>query len=198
MYFYNQNTFEDVEITREETQNIDQVAELLEQSGSSYEAGERIKNPSFKTPCAQPRSKKFKSPATEEALSIMKEIKERNKSAVKDQYTVFGEQVGMRIRDLPSSRARNMVKHLISTTLFEAEMGKYDNINSNPYTYSPSYSSPHISQSPFPSALVSGSIPSLYQPQKSAIYQPQQSAISPTSSKGCGDSDSVDGVLMDT
>lgn len=65
----------------------------------------------------------------------MKEIKKRNQSVVKDQYTVFGEQVGMQIRDLLSSHARNMVKYLISTTLFESEIGKYDNPNSFPNNY---------------------------------------------------------------
>lgn len=148
---------EDIEIIQEEAQNIDQVDDPLEHCGSSSEASEKIKY----SPCTQPHSKKFKSSGTEEALLIMKEIKERNKSVVEDQYTIFGEHVGIRIRDLPSSHARIMVKHLISTTLFEAEMGKYDNPNSFPNIYSQSYCHlPHISQSPFSSTSVPGTISS--------------------------------------
>lgn len=52
----------------------------------------------------------------------MKEIKDRKTNTLQDQYTAFGEQVGMRIRDLPSVHAQKVVKHLISYTLFEEEM----------------------------------------------------------------------------
>lgn len=76
--------------------------------------------------------KKQKTSATEEALSIMRDIQGRSAS-VTDQYKAFGDQVGMRIRDLPSLNAKNMVKHLISNILFEAEMGKYDNPMSASY-----------------------------------------------------------------
>lgn len=79
-------------------------------------------------------TKKCKLTVNQEA--IMKEIIERNTNIFKDQYNVFGEQVGMRIRDLPSEHAKKMVKHLISTTLFEAEMGKYDKPNLLPNTSS--------------------------------------------------------------
>ncbi|XP_022186587.2 uncharacterized protein LOC111045462 [Nilaparvata lugens] len=48
-----------------------------------------------------------------------------------DQFQAFGNQVGLRIRDLTSQNAQKIAKHLISNILFEAEMGKYD---SNPFS----------------------------------------------------------------
>jgi len=67
--------------------------------------------------------KRNKTSATEEALSIMREIQGRN-ATVTDQYKSFGDQVGLRIRDFPSSNAQTIVKHLISNILFEAETGQ--------------------------------------------------------------------------
>ena len=135
----------------------------------------------------------------------MRDIRGRN--ALKDQYAAFGEKVGMRIRDLPSSDAKKIVKHLISNILFEAEVGKYDNSNSFPTAYSqPYYHIPHFSQPPFSFPTVPGPIPSSsphpqqpsYSGQMPATYQPQQSVISSTpSSYGYADSDSIDSILME-
>lgn len=49
---------------------------------------------------------------------------------------VFREQVGLRIRDLSLLQAKKIMKHLISTTLFEAGMNRYDNPISLPDIYS--------------------------------------------------------------
>lgn len=139
----------------------------------------------------------------------MREIKERNSNTLKDQYIAFGEQVGMRIRDLPSPHAQKIVKQLVSTTLFEAEMGKYDNPIIFPNTYSqPSqsfYQSFQTPQSTFPSTTVLGFIhnsPPLPQQtscfnQIPATYQPKEVVVSPTSSHSHDDSDSIDSILMD-
>lgn len=45
----------------------------------------------------------------------------------RDEYSVFGEYVGMTIRQLNNDTAKIVVKHYINNLLFEAEMGKYDN-----------------------------------------------------------------------
>lgn len=45
----------------------------------------------------------------------------------RDEYSVFGEYVGMTIRHLHNDTAKIVVKHYINNLLFEAEMGKYDN-----------------------------------------------------------------------
>lgn len=50
-----------------------------------------------------------------------------NQSSQRDEYSVFGEYVGMTIRHLNNDTARIVVKHYINNLLFEAEMGKYDN-----------------------------------------------------------------------
>lgn len=67
---------------------------------------------------------KNKHMATNKALVTMKDI-QAGKS-VRDQYALFGEQVGMQIRDLPLPHTRKVVRQIISTVLFEAEMGQYD------------------------------------------------------------------------
>ncbi|XP_046670972.1 uncharacterized protein LOC124360981 [Homalodisca vitripennis] len=89
--------------------------------------------------------KKKKTTATEEALSIMRSIQGRHKGM--DQFKSFGEQVGLRIKDLPSSNAQKIAKHLISNILFEAEMGKYDYGNPIGGSYSqPFYPTPNYVQ----------------------------------------------------
>lgn len=48
-------------------------------------------------------------------------------STQRDEYSIFGEYVGMTIRHLSNDTAKIVVKHYINNLLFEAEMGKYDN-----------------------------------------------------------------------
>lgn len=177
------------------------------QSGSKSETSEKnIKRTPLNSKDAKLPSKKSKLTATQEALSIMKEIKDRKTNALQDQYTAFGEQVGLRIRDLPSAHAQKVVKHLISNTLFEAEMGKYDNPISFPNTYfkPPEYIYSSLQTRPQPPS--STSIPAfihnstsqpLYSSQIPVTYQPTQTLISPTSSNQYDDSDSIDSYLVD-
>lgn len=127
-------------------------------------------------------------------------------SALKDQYTVFGEQVGMRIKDIPSSHAKKIIKHLISTILFEAEMGKYDNPNSyprHPYLQPFYYSSHSVPPIYFP--IVPESMPGFIDESfldSSSLPQPpwnqtQESVQSPSqSTQGYSDSDSIDSILI--
>lgn len=67
---------------------------------------------------------KAKYSATDEALAIMKDI--QGSRSVKNQYTLFGEQVGMQISGLNTPYSKKVVRQIISTVLFDAEMGKYD------------------------------------------------------------------------
>lgn len=53
----------------------------------------------------------------------------------RDEYEVFGEHVAHKIRKLSNQRAKAVVQHLISNTLFDAEMGKFD-LPSVPYEQS--------------------------------------------------------------
>ncbi|XP_045465206.1 uncharacterized protein LOC123674269 isoform X3 [Harmonia axyridis] len=50
-----------------------------------------------------------------------------NRSDIYDEYSLFGEQVGMKIRKLSSARARMMAQNMINNILYEAEIGMYDN-----------------------------------------------------------------------
>ncbi|KAL5280958.1 hypothetical protein ACFFRR_004773 [Megaselia abdita] len=45
----------------------------------------------------------------------------------RDEHSVFGEYVGLTIRNLNNDTSKIVVKHFINTLLFEAKMGKYDN-----------------------------------------------------------------------
>jgi len=171
----------DKQVIQKETKTVDEIEDLLEHSYSTSETTEKnIKTP-VKSKHANLPSKKCNLTATQEALSITREVKEQNTNTLKDQYIAFGEHVGMRIRDLPSPHAKKIVKHLISTTLFEAEMGKYDNSISFPNTYSQPpqyfYQSLQTPQQLLSSAPITGFIhnsrpqPS-YSSQIPAAYQP--------------------------
>ncbi|KAJ8949611.1 hypothetical protein NQ318_007373 [Aromia moschata] len=120
MHAQDQKTAEDVdfeEVTQEET--VDQIEEPCKK---------KKEKTIYITGFTTRHTENYSVVGHKKALSIIKNIQVRK--AFKDQYTVFGEHVGMRIRDLPSPHAKTIVKHIISTVLFEAEMGKYDNPNS--------------------------------------------------------------------
>lgn len=150
-------------------------------------------------------SKRTKHSATDEALAIMKDIRASN-TTVRDQYTVFGEQVGMRIRDLPSSYAKLITKQLISNVLFDAEVGKYD----NPSTCYPPPSA-HSPQVPYHAPPTVIPLPRSFQ-NNSCVPQPGPShyglksaepfASPPSRGSSCydtesNDSDTIDKILMD-
>ncbi|KAF5275627.1 hypothetical protein FQA39_LY06739 [Lamprigera yunnana] len=123
MDFDDEHTNDD-EDSAKETQFVDQD----QVAGTSKDTPKRGDNENKRLPKKLPGGgpqKIQKTSATEEALSIMKGIQGRHTSGL-DQFKTFGELVGLRIKDLPSSNAQKIVKHLISNILFEAEMGKYD------------------------------------------------------------------------
>jgi len=66
---------------------------------------------------------KEKNLATDEALAIMRD-KQRSRS-VKNQYTLFGEQVGIQVSGLNMSYRKKAARQIIGTVLFDAEMGKF-------------------------------------------------------------------------
>lgn len=139
-----------------------------------------------------------------EALSTMKNIMQNKQ---RDEYAIFGEKVGMKIRKLKSERVRAVVENKINNILFDAEMGKFDYYDThleiphrsvNPsYSFSPSphgtppfspmcnpnYSAPHTPQSPSFQAF-SPSMPAFHQNSSSVTseYSPPPSNISTTSS----------------
>lgn len=101
----------------------------------------------FKLPQKSSASRFKPDVVVREALAIIKDL--QGGRSARDQFTVFGEQVGMQIRDLPSPSARKIVKHMISTLLFDAEMGKYDNPSNYPLQPSTSNAEPyHFPQPP--------------------------------------------------
>ncbi|XP_072392420.1 uncharacterized protein [Diabrotica undecimpunctata] len=64
-------------------------------------------------------------PIVNEAVNLMRFI--TTKRAEKDEFSLFGEQVAMKLRKIVAPFARFSVQNIINTVLFEAEMGKYDN-----------------------------------------------------------------------
>lgn len=191
---------------------MDQTPEPLEASTVSPRAPSSAtgKKRLFRSPnkASRPRAKHYKLSATEEALAIMKGLQERN---TRDQYTVFGEEVGMRIRDLPSPYARKVVKHVFSTILFDAEMGKYDNpstTHSQPspylshlYSHPPSFGFPVHGPIPGTSS-VPLQVPTNVYGMPTPSHQSQHSVTSPVSltdscDPGNTDSDSIDNLLME-
>lgn len=43
-----------------------------------------------------------------------------------EEFTLFGKQVALRLKNLPTAHAKIMVQHVINTVLFEGELGKYN------------------------------------------------------------------------
>jgi hypothetical protein len=82
----------------------------------------------------------------------MKEIQAGKE--VRHQYTVFGEQVGVQIRELPSPYARKVVKQVINTVLFDVKMGKYDSPSTTPYSQPPTFG--------FPTSSLPSQLPNLH------------------------------------
>ncbi|CAH1114789.1 unnamed protein product [Psylliodes chrysocephalus] len=120
---------------------------------------------------------------TLETSTGSKSIQGRHTSGL-DQFKTFGELVGLRIKDLPSSNAQKIVKHLISNILFEAEMGKYDYGNPLSGNYSqPFYPIPNYVQQPILAPMPPNPNPYFEQPsfhgQTQATTSPQL-AMSPT------------------
>lgn len=92
---------------------------------------------------------KAKYSATNEALAIMKDI--QGSRSLKNQYTLFGEQVGIQISGLNTPYSKKIVRQIISTVLFDAEMGKYDyppNTSTQLYPGAHLYSQPPNSSIP--------------------------------------------------
>ncbi|KAL4113003.1 hypothetical protein QTP88_016712 [Uroleucon formosanum] len=66
----------------------------------------------------------------------------------RNEYHIFGEQVGCKVRKLSTNYSKITVQHFINNILWEAELGKYDNLpvnqfnpitNSSPLTVSPAF-----------------------------------------------------------
>lgn len=68
-----------------------------------------------------------------EAINILKSIQAKRQD--KDEFAVFGEEVAIKLRKIPSPHARFMAQTIINNTLFEAEMGKYDGPIIQPQQY---------------------------------------------------------------
>ncbi|KAF5298937.1 hypothetical protein FQA39_LY11654 [Lamprigera yunnana] len=193
------------EIKRERDPNSAKETQFVDQdqvAGTSKDTPKRGDNENKKLPKKLPGGgpqKIQKTSATEEALSIMRGIQGRHTSCL-DQFKTFGELVGLRIKDLPSSNAQKIVKHFISNILFEAEMGKYDHGNPLSGNYSqPFYPIPNYVQQPIPAPMPPNPNPYFEQPSFHGQTQATspQSAMSPTSSiHTVTDNDSIDNILM--
>ncbi|KAF5293220.1 hypothetical protein FQA39_LY13688 [Lamprigera yunnana] len=188
----------DDEDSAKETQFVDQD----QVAGTSKDTPKRGDNENKRLPKKLPGGgpqKIQKTSATEEALSIMKGIQGRHTSGL-DKFKTFGELVGLRIKDLPSSNAQKIVKHLICNILFEAEMSKYDHGNPLSGYYSqPFYPIPNYVQQPIPAPMPPNPNPYFEQPSfhRQTQTTSPQSAMSPTSSiHTVTDNDSIDNILM--
>uniref|UniRef100_A0A6P7GRR9 Uncharacterized protein LOC114345629 n=2 Tax=Diabrotica virgifera virgifera TaxID=50390 RepID=A0A6P7GRR9_DIAVI len=115
-----------------ETDDGEESLQVLEQSidGSENEVGTTAQSQSKSNSINIVKSRGRKSMATNlpivnEAVNLMRSI--TTKRAEKDEFSLFGEQVAMKLRKIVSPFARFSVQNIINTVLFEAEMGKYDN-----------------------------------------------------------------------
>lgn len=191
LVFQDLNTTVNEDIIEHEIQNVDQNQVASKDASGSGETRT--------TKSTSARQKKRKTSPTEEALSIMREIQGRNR-LMTDQYKSFGDQVGLRIRDLPSSNAQKIAKHLISNILFEAEMGRYDKCNPLSATCSqPFYPIPNYIQQQFPvpmAPVCPCSNKHFEQPSYSGRMHTSPPSPTP-SAHSLTDSDSIDNILME-
>lgn len=59
-----------------------------------------------------------------QALSSMNSIIANKKvNQERDEFTIFGEHVAVKVRKLSSDRVKNIAQHKINSLIFEAEMG---------------------------------------------------------------------------
>lgn len=73
------------------------------------------------------RSRQANTPILKEAVSVMKEIQtQKRQKPLRDDCSVFGEHVGNKLRKLTNPKVQATVQHIICNTLFDAEMGKFD------------------------------------------------------------------------
>ncbi|CAG9839177.1 unnamed protein product [Diabrotica balteata] len=134
---------------------------------------------------------------------VMREVQGRS-PLVPDQFKCFGDEVGLRIRDLSSSNAQTIVKYLISNILFEAEMGKYNNGNLSTATYSqPLYPMTNYTQQQY-SVPVTPAHPKsnrhfeqLSTSGRMQMTSPQSAMSSVSSAHSSTDYDSIDNILME-
>lgn len=70
------------------------------------------------------------------STNISSNITEQNSDVAKnekdrDEYDIYGEYIGYKLRKFPNPRVRCIVQHLINNVIFRAEMGKFDNATVN-------------------------------------------------------------------
>ena len=70
---------------------------------------------------APAKKKKKCDSAVDEACDLLRAVK-KNLEKKKDVFSIFGEFVANKVRDMNSSRLQSIVQHKIHTILFEAEM----------------------------------------------------------------------------
>ena len=81
-------------------------------------------------------------PILGETLNLLRTIQDKKE---KDEYTLFGESVALRLRKIPSLEARFAVQNLINKALFDGEMGVY-NPSSTFYENNPAFTSTNNNQ----------------------------------------------------
>lgn len=128
----------------------DEIVQKVEENGNDVSIQSTFTSQGKKWSLRSSKSQnKTKCSAKDELLTIMRDI--HGEKSVRDQYTLFGEQIGMQIRDLPTPYSRKVVKQIINNVLFDAEMGKYDypsTTSSQPYSGLHPYSQPFNSDAP--------------------------------------------------
>jgi len=121
-----------------------------------------------KLPVQKNNQKRKKSSMAEKAYEVMKSLVSKQRQ--RDEYHVFGEHVGYKIRKLRTIYAKSTVEYLINNILYEAETGKYDlppqqqyQYLQQPYNQSQYVSVPYQSCN-IPSSSASSAVTSLASP----------------------------------
>ncbi|CAG5034947.1 unnamed protein product [Parnassius apollo] len=135
-------------------------------------------NPELPPPSKSPSAKK-KKPIEDDRCRDACEVMEAVKQKISTKSLAFGEHVNQKLLTY-SQYVRNQVEYKISSILYEADMGYYDersrsNVSGKQYSSSPSVSSSYRQRvySPAPSPLSHHAIPT---PSPTSVYEASKSS----------------------
>ncbi|XP_074026378.1 uncharacterized protein [Leptinotarsa decemlineata] len=145
-----QDTEESQEESEVENEEIDYNEERSDNTNTATFAEKDVITPSTsekrKFLSTKQNSSVSKKPKTEDAVSgaysILKHIHESRQA--RDEYTLVGEEVAAQLRKLPTKYSKIVAHQIISITLFEARLGKY-NAPTSSFSPMPSVSNLNIS-----------------------------------------------------
>lgn len=123
----NEEDIENREVNENEGFNInqDKQDEVTTNTNSNKKVQKEFKSPKKPMPTKRKHGSHSatSTPVMNEAINLMRSI--QSNKVEKDEYSLYGEQVAMKLRKINSPQARFTVQNIINQALFDGEMGIY-------------------------------------------------------------------------